>query len=140
MIITTTSVAETREIGARIAQQAHRGDVYALEGDLGCGKTEIVRGFMGYFDNSIIVHSPSFSIVNIYSAGCFQVYHFDFYRLTDASELFEIGLEEYLGNDGVCIIEWGTMFPEVLPPETITIRLYDRGPTTREIHWESGSL
>lgn len=134
MILTSTSVAETREIGARLASRAKKGDVYALDGDLGCGKTELVRGFIGYFDQSIIVRSPSFSIVNTYLAGGFQVYHFDFYRLGEAGELFEIGFDEYTGSDGICIIEWASMFPEVLPENTTMIRLFDKGPSLREIH------
>ena len=134
MIATTSSVSETREIGVKIASRTHKGDIIALDADLGCGKTEFVRGFVSYFDKSIIVRSPSFAIVNIYQAGCFPVYHFDFYRLTDASELFEIGFDEYIAGDGVCLIEWASMFPDVLPAHTKMIRLFDRGPTLREIH------
>lgn len=133
MILTSTSVAQTRAIGAQLALQAKKGNVYALDGDLGCGKTELVRGFIAYFDQSIIVRSPSFSIVNTYRVGVFDVYHFDFYRLGDVSELFEIGFEEYLANDGICIIEWASMFPGVLPDHTTMIRLFDRGPSLREI-------
>lgn len=140
MIVVSSSVAETRSLGARLADASRAGDVFALEGDLGCGKTELVRGFMGYFDTSIIVRSPSFSIVNTYNAGCFDVYHFDFYRLSDQSELFEIGYEEYIAREGVCLIEWATMFPDALPENAKRIRLIDKGEDAREIHFEGFEL
>jgi tRNA threonylcarbamoyladenosine biosynthesis protein TsaE len=144
MIIATASVNDTRAFGARVAAQARPGDIYALEGDLGTGKTEFVRGFVGSLDPEIIVRSPSFSIVNTYRAPCYPVYHFDFYRLNEAGELHEIGFDEYVSAaDGVCLVEWGTMFPSVLPPHTRTIRFSDKGTIGREIEYDfdvAGSL
>lgn len=114
-IITSQSVAETRALGARLAAQAAPGETYALIGELGCGKTEFVRGFVAALNPSAIVRSPSFSLVNTYNASSFKVHHFDFYRLNEADELIEIGYEEYIGGNAVCMIEWADMFPEVLP-------------------------
>lgn len=125
MKIIASSLDETRKLGARIAQLANPGDIYALEGDLGTGKTEFTRGFVDKLDETIIVRSPSFAIVNTYRTPSYPVYHFDFYRLTDSTELYEIGYEEYLTDDGVCIIEWATMFPEVLPDYTRYLRFTD---------------
>ena len=133
MKIIASSLEETRILGARIARKAQSGDVYALEGDLGTGKTEFTRGFIDELDESIIVRSPSFAIVNTYKMSAFSVYHFDFYRLTDSSELYEIGFDEYLSNEGVCIIEWATMFPEVLPDQTKFLRFTDKGNNERVI-------
>ena len=135
MIISTSSVGATRAFGARVALQARAGDVYALEGDLGTGKTEFVRGFAHALDQAIVVRSPSFSIVNTYAITRFPVYHFDFYRLHDASELNEIGFDEYIGAEGVCLIEWGTMFPSVLPPQTRIVVFRDVGTCEREIQF-----
>jgi tRNA threonylcarbamoyladenosine biosynthesis protein TsaE len=129
----TASVDETRALGARVAAGADSGDCYVLEGDLGAGKTEFVRGFVSSLSGTAAVRSPSFSILNIYETGRFPVYHFDFYRLAGASELVEIGFHEYVSGAGVCLIEWGTMFPEVLPPGAKVIRFRDRGVDKREI-------
>ena len=133
MKITASSLDETRKLGARIAKISKPADVYALEGDLGTGKTEFARGFIDELDETIIVRSPSFAIVNTYRTSSFPVYHFDFYRLSDSSELYEIGFEEYLSEEGVCIIEWATMFPEVLPDHTRFLRFTDTGKNQREI-------
>lgn len=136
MIHKTSSVSETRRFGGIIASDAETGHVYALEGDLGTGKTEFVRGFVAMLDSSAIVRSPSFSIVNTYASRRFPVYHFDFYRLCDESELVEIGFEEYLNSDGVCLIEWATMFPSVLPPQTRLLTFRDTGRDDREIRFD----
>jgi tRNA threonylcarbamoyladenosine biosynthesis protein TsaE len=133
MKMVTSTTLETRAAGARLAAVARRGDTFALEGELGAGKTEFVRGFVAALDPEAGVRSPSFSILNIYETARFPVYHFDFYRLSDAAELGEIGFDEYVSGEGVCLIEWGTLFPEVLPPRTTIIRFRDLGASTREI-------
>jgi tRNA threonylcarbamoyladenosine biosynthesis protein TsaE len=133
MVTTTSTVEETRMLGGQVAALSQPGDIYALEGDLGTGKTEFVRGFAGALDGKIVVRSPSFAIVNTYRTSRFPVYHFDFYRLSDSSELVETGFDEYLDDEGVCLIEWATMFPDVLPENTRYIRFTDTGNHKREI-------
>ena len=123
----TASVSETRALGARLAQVAAAGDVFSLDGDLGSGKTELVRGFVGALSDKISVHSPTFSIVNTYQTPKFLIHHFDFYRIEDPKELVSIGLDEYINGDGVCLIEWGMMFPDALPDHTKRIRISDSG-------------
>ncbi|MFP4165103.1 MAG: tRNA (adenosine(37)-N6)-threonylcarbamoyltransferase complex ATPase subunit type 1 TsaE [Chitinispirillaceae bacterium] len=129
----TSSVDETRALGARLAREARPGDVYALEGDLGTGKTEFVRGFVGELIPGAAVRSPTFSIVNTYSSPRFAVYHFDFYRLGDPAELDDIGFDEYTAGDGVCLIEWAAMFEDYLPETTKVIRFRDQGELERSI-------
>ena len=136
MVQKASSVDFTRRFGARVASRAQPGDVYALDGELGTGKTEFVRGFVGELDNNITVRSPSFSLVNTYTTARFLVYHFDFYRLGDISELDEIGFDEYVNSEGICLIEWATMFPAALPHRTRHIRFRDTGVTEREITFE----
>ena len=136
MIHTTTTVDGTREFGSRVAAIAVPGDVFALDGDLGTGKTEFVRGFVGALAPAVIVRSPSFAIVHRYVTPAFPVYHFDFYRLNDISELIEIGFEEYLAGNGVCIIEWATMFTGALPDTARFVHIRDRGITLREIEYD----
>lgn len=133
MILKTNSVLETRQAGARFAGKISAGDIIVLDGGLGCGKTEFVRGIVESLDTSIIVRSPSFSIVNIYHSPAINLYHFDFYRIEKAVELDEIGFAEYCNSDGACIIEWGLMFPEVLPAHMVLIKFRDLGDGVRQI-------
>ncbi len=118
----TNSAEETRALGEKLVTLLAPGDVVALEGDLGSGKTELVRGLMDALDPLAIVRSPSFSLVNSYETEQFVVNHFDFYRLGGADELFEIGFDEYVNAQSVCLIEWAEMFEEALPSETKYIR------------------
>jgi tRNA threonylcarbamoyladenosine biosynthesis protein TsaE len=133
MNIITNAVEETRALGARLAASTHAGDLYALEGDLGAGKTEFVRGFVGSFAGAPAVRSPSFSILNIYETSPFPIYHFDFYRIESVSELGEIGFDEYALGEGVCLIEWGTLWKEALPSHAKIIRFRVVGPNSREV-------
>lgn len=114
MFYATHSVEETRQLGAFLVRQMLPGSVVALEGDLGTGKTELVRGMVAELGGAAVVRSPSFSIVNIYETSRLPVYHFDFYRLSSSCELGEIGFDEYASGDGICLVEWGTMFRELL--------------------------
>lgn len=130
---TTNSVEETRELGARFASKAKPGDVYLLEGDLGAGKTEFVRGFVASLQTTSVVRSPTFSIINVYSTSVFPVYHFDFYRMADSDELGETGYYDYINGDGVCLIEWGNMFPDVIPERAVIVKFTDVSETVRII-------
>jgi tRNA threonylcarbamoyladenosine biosynthesis protein TsaE len=133
MQITSNSVEETRAAGAGLAKSARPGDVFALSGELGTGKTELVRGFVAGLSDCCPVKSPSFTIVNVYETSVFPVYHFDFYRLKKAHELVEIGFDEYIQGDGVCFVEWADMFPEVMPAHTRHVRFTDQGMGRRFI-------
>jgi tRNA threonylcarbamoyladenosine biosynthesis protein TsaE len=129
----SSSVADTRAAGARSAQEARPGDVLALCGELGCGKTEFVRGFVAHLAPESAVRSPSFSMVNTYATPAFPVYHFDFYRLKSPREMTEIGFEEYLHSGGVCCIEWADLFEELLPSDARWFYFKDAGDDRREI-------
>jgi len=131
--ISTSSVEETRSAGARLAKTACPGDVFSLEGDLGCGKTEFVRGFAEALSNGVSVHSPTFAIVNTYLTQKLPIHHFDFYRIEDVREFASIGIDEYINGDGVCLIEWGNLFPDVLPDTTKRIKFTEIDETTRTI-------
>jgi tRNA threonylcarbamoyladenosine biosynthesis protein TsaE len=111
----TASAEETRRLGARLAKAALPGDVFSLNGGLGSGKTEFARGFVEALAGGTQVRSPTFSIVNTYPSPGFPIHHFDFYRIENAREFASIGLDEYLYGDGVCLVEWGDMYPDVLP-------------------------
>jgi tRNA threonylcarbamoyladenosine biosynthesis protein TsaE len=131
--IISNSVQDTRKTGAKIAATASPGDVFALIGELGTGKTEFVRGFVEALCGPASVRSPTFSIVNIHESPEFPVYHFDFYRLKNKEDLTEIGFYEYARSDGVVLVEWADMFPDVLPENAVTVRFVDKGNNEREI-------
>lgn len=131
--ITTYSARETYEFGNRLAQLLHPGDVIGLIGTLGAGKTLLVQGIvagLGVADQAI---SPTFTIMNVYD-GKVPVYHFDLYRLDQANQLFDIGFDEYVGSQGISLIEWADKFPGQMPKEYLWIELRPEGADSRVIH------
>lgn len=114
-MIISKSVDETIASGERAAATAAAGDVIALVGDLGAGKTQWAKGFVSGMGGSTPVTSPTFTIVHEYEGGRLPVYHFDFYRIEDAKAADALGLDEYFSGDGVCLVEWADRFPELLP-------------------------
>lgn len=107
-----------RQFGMKMGEQLKSGDVVALIGDLGAGKTHLTQGIAlskGYDGE---VTSPTFALVNEYLAGDdgeVDLFHFDVYRLEHPEEMLEIGWEDYLDRDGVVVIEWADKFPELIP-------------------------
>jgi tRNA threonylcarbamoyladenosine biosynthesis protein TsaE len=100
------SPAETRLLGESWGRAAQNGLVVALSGDLGAGKTEIVKGIARGLSIPARVHSPTFALVNEYDGGRLPLFHLDLYRLETPGELAAAGLEEFLRPDGVAVIEW----------------------------------
>jgi tRNA threonylcarbamoyladenosine biosynthesis protein TsaE len=110
--------AETIAFSQALAPVLRRGDVLALSGDLGAGKTQFVKGLAAGLRYRAEVTSPTFTLIHEYIGGRLPLYHFDFYRIESEDEALRLGLEEYLAGDGVCVIEWGDKFPGLLPPHT----------------------
>jgi tRNA threonylcarbamoyladenosine biosynthesis protein TsaE len=100
------SPAETEALGARFGQAAERGLVIALNGDLGAGKTQFVRGLARGLGTPARVHSPTFTLVNEYGGGRLNLFHLDLYRLETPEQVLSAGVEDYLTPDGVAVIEW----------------------------------
>ena len=124
---------ETSEIGEKFAKNLQPGDVVALYGDLGAGKTAFVRGMARGLGLSARVSSPTFTIVNEY-LGAVPLFHFDMYRLGDADELFDIGWEDYLNRGGICAVEWSENVEEAFYENTIRVRIEKTGDSGRVIH------
>ena len=101
----THSETETEALGEKLAPGFRPGDVVALYGDLGAGKTAFVRGMARGLKSPNRVTSPTFTIVNEYE-GEISLFHFDMYRLGGADELFGIGWDDYLARGGICVVEW----------------------------------
>ncbi len=132
-MITSSSPEETAAAGANWARAAKAGDVFALLGDLGAGKTQFVKGFVAEMGSDGEVTSPTFTLVHEYTGGRLPIYHFDFYRLEGADAVAGIGFDDYLEAGGVCLIEWGDRFPELLPAHAVTIAIASQSETERSI-------
>ncbi len=124
---------ETIAFGQSVAATLRRGDVLALCGELGAGKTHFVKGITSGLGADAAVTSPTFTLIHEYFGGRLPAYHFDFYRLDDEDEALKIGLDEYLDGDGVCLIEWADKFPALLPPHTRWLRFSHRADGARII-------
>ena len=120
-------------LARRLATSFDAGDTIVLKGPLGAGKTVFVRGLaQGLGIDEQLVTSPSFGFVNEY-AGKPPLYHFDLYRLNDVVELYEIGWDEYLGRDGITVIEWGERAESLLPSRHYHIEFAMIDDTSRNI-------
>lgn len=123
---------ETRKIGRDIAKRLKKGDIIAIFGELGAGKTCLVQGIIQGLDIDDWASSPSFTLINEYY-GKFPVYHLDLYRLKSMEEILALGIEEYLFGDGVVIIEWANKIKDLIPPGAIEIDIFPLDENTREI-------
>ncbi len=142
MVYESFSADETKAFGEKIAQSAKEGSVFCLSGDLGVGKTVFTKGFAEGIGVDEYITSPTFTIVNEYD-GRFKLYHFDVYRITDPDELFDIGFEEYIYGDGVCLIEWAEIVKEDIPEGAVWITIekdLEKGLDYRRITVEGGAL
>jgi tRNA threonylcarbamoyladenosine biosynthesis protein TsaE len=126
--VTTKSAAETERIGALLGQKLERGMVVVLTGELGAGKTAFARGVARGLGVRDPVTSPTFTLIQEYT-GRLPLYHFDVYRLQEPGELADLGYDEYLEGDGVCLIEWGDLVRELLPPTYLEVHLSGRDTT-----------
>ena len=112
---------DTEEFGMKLASSLEPGDIVALIGDLGTGKTTLTKYIakgLGVTDN---IDSPTFNIVKEHKSGIIPLFHFDVYRLSSGDELLDIGADEYFYSDGVCIIEWADIVADVVPEKAKVI-------------------
>lgn len=114
---------ETRAFGLELGASLRKGDIVALIGDLGTGKTALTKYIAEELGIRETITSPTFTIVQEYRQGRLPLYHFDVYRIGDPEEMYELGYEEYFYGDGVCVIEWADLIEELLPEYTKVIRI-----------------
>lgn len=131
--LSTRSAAQTRALGERLARQLCPGDVLLLRGRMGAGKSELARGIARGLGVEGRVVSPSFTILQVYEQGRLPLYHFDWYRLQSAEELYELSMDEYLLGEGVAVVEWPEMAEEAVPEKHLEIALAPTGENDREI-------
>jgi tRNA threonylcarbamoyladenosine biosynthesis protein TsaE len=107
------TIAFARDLGNRLRP----GSIVALTGDLGSGKTQFVKGLASGLGYCGEVTSPTFTLIHEYVGGRMPIYHFDFYRLENEIEALQLGLEEYLLSNGLCVIEWAGKFRSLIPSD-----------------------
>ena len=132
--ISIKGVDEMRELGLELAAALEPGDIIAMVGNLGTGKTTLSKYIAEGLGVTEALSSPTFNIVKEYRSGRIPLFHFDVYRLSSGEDLVDIGAEDYLYGDGVCLIEWADIVADILPEETIVIRLeYGENEGAREV-------
>lgn len=135
VIFESHSVEETEQIAGDFARKLQPGHVVALDGDLGAGKTQFVRGMVcAMGGNARAVSSPTFVLLHVYQCKSMKVFHLDAYRVTGSDDLEGIGFSELLDQGGVTVVEWAEKVPELLPAKQVTkIRITATGDTSRRI-------
>jgi tRNA threonylcarbamoyladenosine biosynthesis protein TsaE len=128
--VITHSEEETIELGKRFAGKLKKGDLVALYGDLGSGKTQLIKGICSGLDVIEDVTSPTFTLMNIYK-GKEKIFHYDFYRLSTDSEIYDLGIDDFIFSDGICLIEWAEKAERFLPLERIDVK-FDYGDDENE--------
>lgn len=138
--VTTSSEEETLLFGKTLAALIEQGDIICLYGNLGAGKTCLVKGIAeGLGIKPELVNSPTFTLIHEYHGSNMTVYHFDAYRLKSVSEALEIGAEEYLFGDGVSLVEWPEKLGNLIPPSAIRIQIEKAGATLRTFEVKTGT-
>jgi tRNA threonylcarbamoyladenosine biosynthesis protein TsaE len=136
----SNSAEETEDFGRRFAEKVRAGEVLALAGELGSGKTQFVKGLVGGLGATTAATSPTFTLIHEYSGGSFPIYHFDFFRVEDRQSAERLGLDDYFFGDGVSVIEWADRFPELIPENARWISFEIRSEDTRTITTRPSSI
>ena len=129
----SNSPDETEAFGRRFAENLKTGDVVALTGGLGSGKTQFVKGLAAGLGAATAATSPTFTLIHEYSGGGLPVYHFDFFRVEDRQSAERLGLDDYFFGDGVSVIEWADKFPDLIPETARWISFETKSETQRAI-------
>jgi len=137
-IVTTRNVKETLAVGEQLGRRLERGDVVALYGELGSGKTTLTKGIARGLRIQAEVFSPTFTLIHEYP-GRLPLYHVDLYRIQDEEEIWNLGIEEYLYGEGVTVIEWADRMQSLLPSVRLDVSLRAIGEEEREIEFRAHS-
>jgi len=129
----SNSPDETEAFGRRFAEKIKPGDVIALTGGLGSGKTQFVKGLAAGLSAATAATSPTFTLIHEYSGGRLPIYHLDFFRVEDRQSAERLGLDDYFSGDGVSVIEWADRFPGLIPETARWISFEVKSETQRAI-------
>ncbi len=122
-------------LGARLARQFPHGGLITLHGDLGAGKTTLVRGLLRELGHTGVVKSPTYTLVEPYRVGGRDIYHFDLYRLADPEELEYMGIRDYLRPDALCLVEWPEQAGDALPAADLRVAIHHQGSARSVSLW-----
>ena len=135
----SNSPDETQAFGRQFAGTVKSGDVIALTGDLGSGKTQFVKGLASALGATTTATSPTFTLIHEYSGGRLPIYHFDFFRIEDRPSAERLGLDDYFFVDGVSVIEWADRFRDLIPANARWISFEAKSQTQRAITFADSS-
>ena len=133
MLLNISSLSQLPYTASEIIKFAGNSRIFLFYGDMGAGKTTLIKSFCKHLGVADNVTSPTFSIVNEYHVTGRKIYHFDFYRLKNQSEALDMGYEEYFYSGAYCFIEWPEMIPDLLPEHYIKINISVTGEGSRQI-------
>ena len=128
------------KFGSELAQNCRPGTIIFLQGDLGAGKTTLARGILRALGHTGAIKSPTYTLVESYEIGALRLFHFDLYRLNHPQELWELGFEDYLQPNAICLIEWPEKAAAILPKANIscTIEISKNGIGRKIVVREEG--
>ena len=126
-----TSIADLKSVAEQLLTFANGEKFFVFEGEMAAGKTTLIKEFCTVLGVKDVVSSPTFSIVNEYPSPKGLIYHFDFYRLKNVQEAYDIGYEEYFYSGDYCLVEWPTKVEELLPDKYIKVEITIKNETER---------
>jgi tRNA threonylcarbamoyladenosine biosynthesis protein TsaE len=132
VILNASSLSDLPGVAQQIISYAADARIFLFYGDMGAGKTTLIKALCSELGSTDVITSPTFSIVNEY-AGPNKIYHFDFYRLKNQNEALDIGCEEYFYSGSCCFIEWPEKIPDLLPDNYVRISVEAKGDNSRKI-------
>jgi len=133
VLLTATSLTQLPSLASEIISFAKDVRIFLFYGDMGAGKTTLIKSLCECLGTSEPVTSPTFSIVNEYIGKKNRIYHFDFYRLKNQTEALDMGYEEYFYSDAYCFIEWPEKIPDLLPVHYIEVKITTLADNSRQI-------
>ena len=137
MLLNLPSISGLPSAASEIIALSSNARIFLFYGEMGAGKTTLIKALCEQLGVTEPVTSPTFSIVNEYRAGSESVYHFDFYRLKNQTEALDMGYEEYFYSGAYCFIEWPEKIPGLLPEYYVSVKIRITGPESREIEIEN---
>ena len=132
-ILQIEQLDEVPALAARVLEICGSRKIFAIYGAMGAGKTTLIKSLCAVLGSDDVVKSPTFSIVNEYDSISGTIYHFDFYRIKDISEVFDIGFEEYISSGNYCFMEWPELIEPLIPEEAVELKISATGPEERSI-------
>jgi len=133
MLLNTPSISQLPGIASEIIKFAENTRIFLFYGDMGAGKTTLIKSLCEHLGTTEPVTSPTFSIVNEYVGKNSKIYHFDFYRLKNQTEALDLGYEEYFYSGAYCFIEWPEKIPDLLPEHYVSLTIKVTGESSRQI-------